>query len=64
MESEDEDYQSEISKFMKLMFQKFKEFLRHEKQTPRLQNKSEESSLSIPTCHQCGEKGYKIPNFS
>lgn len=31
MESEDEDLQSEIDKFVKLMFQKLKEFLRHEK---------------------------------
>lgn len=32
MESEDEDRQSKIKKYMKPMFQKLKEFLRHEKQ--------------------------------
>lgn len=39
MESEDEDYQSEINKFMKLMFRKFKEFLKHAKETSRFQKK-------------------------
>lgn len=34
IESEDEVCQSKIDKYMKLMFQKFKEFLRQEKQFP------------------------------
>ena len=63
MESEDEDSESEINKFVMLMFQKLKEFLRHKKQNPRLEKKSEKRSSSIHTCHQCGEKGHKIPNF-
>lgn len=54
MESNDEDCQSEINKFMRFMFQTFKEFLRHEKQTSRVQKKNEESSSSIFICHKYG----------
>lgn len=62
MESEDEDCQSEINKFVRSVFQKFKQFLLHEKQTSRLLKQREERS-PISTCHQYGEKRHIRPNY-
>lgn len=45
MESEDEECQCEINKFMKLMFQKFKELLRHKKNFKNPEEKRRKDGL-------------------
>lgn len=42
MKSLDEDFQSQSDKDMDLMFQQFKEFLRHKNKTSKLQKQSKE----------------------
>lgn len=58
-----EECQSKTNKSMEFMFRRFKEFLKHEKQTSRLRKQSGENLSYIPTCHQYGEKGRIRPNF-
>lgn len=58
-----EDKECQRNEFMKFMFRMFNKFLKHEKEISRLHKQSEESSLSISTCHQCGEKEHIRPNL-
>lgn len=57
MESDDEDCQSEINKYMKLMFKKFKESLRHTQKIQVSNCKMKKYPLSFPHATNAESKG-------
>lgn len=63
MESEDKEYQSENDEYMDLIFQKFKEFLMHEKGILKFQKQSKDRSIVLPNFFQCRKKDHMKKQF-